>query len=404
MIEVEAALELIARHINPLETRQLASAMSLGHVLAADVRGDQDSPSFDKSMMDGFAVHAEDVQQPETALDVAGTVLAGDVCTIELKRGHAMRIMTGGMIPAGANAVVPREMTDDPPADRHHARVLVRTGPIAPYTHILRQGAISMAGQTIVPRGTLVRSVELGLLAEFGQTQVLVHRQPTAAVIATGNELVPANQQASAGKLRNSNGPMLAGLLRAAGAESTDLGIALDTPQALTPLIEQGLRHDLLVLSGGVSVGDLDLVPGLLKQAGVQQIFHGVRLKPGKPAWFGCSREGKAVFGLPGNPVSSLVCCQLFVRAAIARIRGCQEVTLPFWKGRLQYDHQPDGARRTFWPGRFEPGDQLPRVWLLPWKGSADLVTWTSANCLVDLGSHRSLVASDLVDFMELRW
>ncbi len=402
MIEVEAALDLIAGHTKPLPSQTVPLPLSLQHVLAEDIRSDLDSPPFDKSMMDGYAVHAEDIQESATSLALAGTLMAGDVSTTELPRGAAVRIMTGAKLPPGANAVIPRELTDDPPTDSGATSVLIRSGTVAPNSHVLRQGTCMTAGQTILRRGTLIRSVELGILSEVGHVQVLVYRLPTAAVIATGSELIPVNQNPAAGQLRNSNGPMIAGLFCAARANSTNLGIGRDNSEELMQLVQQGLRHDILVLTGGVSAGDLDLVPGLLKQAGVRQIFHGVRLKPGKPVWFGCSASGKVVFGLPGNPVSSFVCCQLFVRAAIARMMGQQQIALPLRKGRLAHDHQVFGQRRTFWPGRFEPDEEHAQVRLLPWKGSADLLTWTTANCMVDLAAPGSLHASDLVDFMEL--
>ncbi len=251
------------------------------------------------------------------------------------------------------------------------------------------------------------------MLAEVGRIQVEVHRRPTVAVMTSGNELVTPDKIPAAGQIRNSNNAMLVALARRAGAEVIDLGIARDEEKDIRRLIDAGLKHDVLVLSGGVSAGVLDLIPKVLAAAGVEQVFHKVNLKPGKPIWFGrtltrsaSEESSNLVFGLPGNPVSSLVCFELFARAAIARMMGQAQTGLPMQWARLSAPHQQRGDRPVYFPavvdrqrGResFSPStdddgakpiggekDSRPLyVAPLPWRGSADLSTLSRANCLI---------------------
>ncbi len=409
MIEIEAALQLIIENTQPLTTKRVPFHLSLFQVLAEDVPSDTDSPPFEKSMMDGYAVRAEDVGENETSLLLVGTLTAGEQPQGELPPGKCIRIMTGAIVPPGADAVVPREQTDDPPSmtgdsgsSGDAGSVTFRSGKLSAGANILKRGTCMTNGQIVLKKGTLIQSAQLGLLAEIGHLQVLIHKPPTAAVVATGNELVTVDQKPALGQLRNTNGPMIATMLRAARAEAVNFGIAPDDEKQLKQIIQKGLHHDLLVLTGGVSAGDLDLVPKILKESGVEQIFHGVRLKPGKPVWFGRTPQGKIVFGLPGNPVSSYVCCQLLVRVAVARLRGMQTDAYSPQTGVLQHNFEVTGNRRTFWPGRFERQGDLLTVQLLPWKGSADLLTWAQANCMVDLPAPQSLTASTQVKFIEL--
>jgi len=239
------------------------------------------------------------------------------------------------------------------------------------------------------------------VLAEIGRTAVEVYAQPPAAVMTSGNELVAPDQKPGPGQIRNSNNPMLVALARRAGAAAVDLGIARDEEADIRRLVDQGLRRDLLILSGGVSAGVLDLVPKVLADAGVQQVFHKVHLKPGKPLWFGAAERGDRttlVFGLPGNPVSSLVCFELFVRAAIANMRGLSDSALPRQAARLGQPHAQRGDRPVYFPGVLEATDELPVATPLPWQGSADLATLAGANCLIHLpAGQRNYEAGEAV-------
>jgi molybdenum cofactor synthesis domain-containing protein len=213
----------------------------------------------------------------------------------------------------------------------------------------------------VLQSGKVLRAIEIGLLAEVGHETVHIIPTPRVAVLATGNELVPAGSVPGPGQIRNSNGPLLEGLVSQAGGMSIPLGIARDEPADLQGHIELGLERDILLLSGGVSAGVLDLVPQVLAELGVEQIFHKVNLKPGKPLWFGVKRhpeQGRQtlVFGLPGNPVSGLVCFELFVRPAIEKLSGREPRGLPRVTAILTQEHKQRGDRPTYWPAQLRNG------------------------------------------------
>jgi molybdopterin molybdotransferase len=225
------------------------------------------------------------------------------------------------------------------------------------------------------------------------------------ASFQTGNELVPASQQPATGQIRNSNGPLLQALIEQSGGRGIDLGVARDDPNELQRLIEKGSKADLLVLSGGVSVGVKDLVPSALTRAGVKEVFHKVRLRPGKPIWFGIAQTGTLVFGLPGNPVSSLVCFLLFVAPVVAHCAGRSSAHRwpPHPTAKLARDHELRDPRPTLWPAlRQAEGSQVYAV-PLAWRGSADLGTLGQADCLVYFAEgNRTYAAGQDVPLLEL--
>jgi molybdenum cofactor synthesis domain-containing protein len=229
--------------------------------------------------------------------------------------------------------------------------------------NIMRRGASLTSGQIVLEPGKRIRAIEVGLLAEVGRSLVLVNKWPSVAVLATGNELVDRCEQPGAGQIRNSNGPLLKALAAQAGADAYEaMGPARDNVEDLARCIEPGLRHDVLLLSGGVSAGVLDLVPQVLAELGVGQVFHKVNLKPGKPLWFGVKEHAHSasrtlVFGLPGNPVSTLVCFELFVRPAIEKLSSGEPKGLARVTATLTHDHQQRGERPTYWPAKVRPLD-----------------------------------------------
>jgi molybdopterin molybdotransferase len=268
--------------------------------------------------------------------------------------------------------------------------------------NIMRRATSLARGDRVLAAGHELRAIELGVLAEVGRTQVQVVRRPRLAVLATGNELVPAEVVPAAGHIRNSNSPMLVAASRSAGADSYDLGIARDDRDSLRALISAGLEADVLVLSGGVSAGVLDLVPGMLESLGVVSVFHKVRIKPGKPLWFGVKKHSSGsdqlVFGLPGNPVSSLVSFELFVRPAIARLAGrasdSDEVS-----AQLASEYAHRGDRPTYHPAELRHAKEQGAngqyvVTPLRWQGSGDLNTLTRANALVCFAAGDYTLAS----------
>jgi molybdopterin molybdotransferase len=266
-------------------------------------------------------------------------------------------------------------------------RVQVRQAPVKSGQNIMRRATSLARGQTVLSPGKVLRGIELGLLAEVGRASLFTIPPPRIAILATGNELVRPTEVPGPGQIRNSNGPLLQGLVRQCGGATVPLGIARDEAGELLRDIEAGLSRDVLVLSGGVSAGVLDLVPQVLAQLGVTQVFHKVNLKPGKPLWFGVARRENSprqtlVFGLPGNPVSTLVSFELFVRPAIEKLSGRQPQGLRRANARLTKEHKQRGDRPTYWPALLSETDGESSVTPLPWQGSGDLRTLTDANCL----------------------
>jgi len=375
---VAEALQLVLDRAEPLAPRSIPAAEALGCMLAEAVTSDIDSPPHDKSIVDGYAVRAADVMvDGAVQLRILEEVTAGAVPTQEVEAGTATRIMTGAPLPGGADAVVMIEKTTMD-GDRVH----VLAGPIRVGQNIMRRAASLAKGHEVLAPGKLLRAIELGVLAEVGRTSVVAIPRPRVGVLATGNELVAPHETPGPGQIRNSNGPLLAALVRQAGATPVELGIARDTAADLRAKITAGLASDVLVLSGGVSAGVLDLVPQVLSELQVQEIFHKVNLKPGKPLWFGILRRPNVaatlVFGLPGNPVSTLVCFELFVRPALEQLRGVPPRGLPRTKAWLTCEHQQRGERPTYWPATLQDA----RVTPLAWKGSGDLRTLTDASGL----------------------
>lgn len=384
MISVEQALELVLQHAGKLQRcRQLDLESALGCILAENVQSDIDSPPHDKSIVDGFALHESDLSG-ENELLIAERVVAGQVPQRVLEPGWATQIMTGAPIPAGTAAVVMVEKTDS----RHRSGqdwLCVKERNIRRGQNITRRAQSMQAGEIVLEQGALLRAIETGLLAEVGRDEVWTLIDPAVAILPTGDEIVPLTVQPPPGKIRNSNSTLLASLVLQAGGEPVERDIVPDDPAALLAAIQENLDCDAILLSGGVSAGVHDLVPAALAHAGVKQVFHHVNLKPGKPLWFGfCERPNDQppclVFGLPGNPVSGLVCFELFVRPALRKMRWQTPRGLSRRRATLAGDHPHRGDRPAFWPAVYDEATEEVRP--VSWKGSGDLKSLTAANAL----------------------
>ena len=396
MLSVAEAQALILQHAQPLAAVRVPLDQVQGLVLAEDVACDRDSPPFDKALMDGYAVRSADLAPGGGAVTVIEEVLAGQVPQRTVAAGQATRIMTGAPVPAGADAVVPVERT----RSLDEQQVQIDDQP-SPGRNIFRRGQEMHQGETVLTAGTLIQPQVVGLLANLGRAMVHVQPRPTVAVLPTGDELVEVGETPGVGQIRNSNGPMLLAQVSRAGGTAQYLGIGRDRLDSLRPLVEQGLQASILVLSGGVSAGKLDLVPGLLQDLGVQAQFHKVAMKPGKPAFFGVwTRAGRTtlVFGLPGNPVSSLVCFELFVRPALRRLLGIVDAVPPTVPLPLAEPLTYATDRPTYLPARVDIGSTGWQVRAVPWQGSADLrgLARTNALIVVKAGEHR-LAAGQVV-------
>ena len=409
MIELAEALAIIEATAAPLPPRRQRLLDALGRLLAADIVSDVDSPPWDRAMMDGFAVRGEDLLARAGSvveLDVVIDLAAGDVTSLVVSTGCCARIMTGAPMPAGADAVVPVECAvEETRATHAGGKVRLLDDRFRPGQHVAKQGAAFRAGQAVLAAGQTLGPGAIGLAAEAGATHVLAAARPRVAILSTGSELVPADAVPGLGQTRNSNGPMIAAAVALLDAEPIPLGVAADRPEAIRAAVAQGLAADILVLSGGVSAGDLDLVPGIFRLCGVEKLFHKVRLKPGKPVWFGLLHRPAAsptlVFGLPGNPASSLVCFELFVRPAIRILAGRprDEWHLPRSRARLEAPVRAAEDRPVYLPCRLATTAGRALATPLPWTGSSDLLGLAAANGLIALpAGGRRFDAGDEID------
>ena len=376
MRSVEQALDLVRKAAGAPRrlTETVMLGASLGRVLAEDVAMDHDVPPFRRATMDGFALRAADLAEG-ARLPVVGRSTAGDAEPPDLAAGQAVRIMTGAPLPPTADFVVPFEWTA---ADDEHVRIQeVGAGP-----NLVEQGAHVSAGEVVLAAGTRLGAGALGALATAGRAEVRVARAPTVSVLGTGSELVPVATPPGPGQIRNSNTAALLGQARAAGATGIDLGIAKDDPGGLEAAIRRGLDADVLLLSGGVSKGDLDLVPRTLEAAGVTCVFHRGAGQPGGPLWFG-TRGDTLVFGLPGNPAATFVGFELLVRPALDTRLGLPLVARRTLRARYPEPGGRSFSRRRFRPVTLHAGDgALLEARLLPWRGSGDPFGFATAEGL----------------------
>jgi molybdopterin molybdotransferase len=325
LLSLEAALKRILERVTPLEPEAVPLASAAGRVLAEDARAVVDLPPFPSSAMDGFAVRSEDTPG---RLPVVARIAAGLPAPRPLEAGEAMAIATGGVVPAGADSVIPLEYVVD-----HDNEVEIPTA-VVQGDNVRPRGGDVAAGDVVVPHGARLHAAQIGALAAAGLDGVVVARRPRVAVLATGTELRRAGETLGPGEVYEANGVLLATALASAGADVDTLPAVADDESSHRDALERGLAADVLVTSGGVSVGPHDLVRRILGELGVEEVFWGVAVKPGKPLAFGV-RGSTLVFGLPGNPVSSLVGAEVFVRPALLALQGAKVPGPVFFEGRL---------------------------------------------------------------------
>ena len=413
LLTVAEALAAILERAEPAFAVEMPLARTVGLRLAEDVAADLDLPPFDKAIVDGFAVRSSDTIPGETILTIGETILAGQTPTRPLGVGEAAVIMTGAPLPVGADGVVMVEKTR-----QIEGRVAFQ-GPIAAGQNRMVRGREMTLGQVVAPSGIRLDAPKLGLLASVGRATVRVSPRPNVAVLPTGDELVPFDRIPGPGQIRNSNALTLATLARDWGADATELPIAPDSPDGLKALLERALLGsqdqagaDVLLVSGGVSAGQRDLVPEALASLGIEPVFHKVKVKPGKPLWFGVGpkrgdRPGALVFGLPGNPVSGIVSFLLFVRPALDRLIGRADEPVYRSKARLTRPFVQKDDRPTYHPARLRPDadpDALPWVDPVDWAGSADLrsVAYAEVFAALPVGPA-SLAVGDVVEVLHWR-
>ena len=347
LLSLADAQSNVLERVQPLVGEPVPVAYAAGRVVAEDARSVVDLPPFPSSAMDGFAVRAADTPG---RLPVVARVAAGVPAPRALEPGEAMGIATGGVVPDGADSVIPIEYVVEhdneveiPAAVGQGDNVRPRAGDVA-------------AGDVVVERGARLHAAQVGALAAAGVADVVCGRRPRVAILTTGTELRRPGEPLGPGEVYEANGVLLSAALAAAGADLDILPSVVDDDAALRSALEVGLLADVLVTSGGVSVGPHDLVRGLLRELGVEEVFWGVAVKPGKPVTF-AARDRTLVFGLPGNPVSSLVACELFVRPAVLALQGATEPGPVYGEGRLARAVRRNAHRDEFLRARVRPSD-----------------------------------------------
>jgi molybdopterin molybdotransferase len=360
-----------------------------GRILAEPIRADRDYPALARSLRDGFAVHSSDVPGE---LRVIGEVRAGESQNdVPLNLGEALEIMTGAPVPPGADAVVMIEH-----AERTASGTIKTTRPAEARQWINLQGAEAKAGSVLILAGVRLDASHISSLAMIGQTSVSVFVKPKVAILATGDELVDLSDTPKAHQIRNSNSYALAALVVQAGGVPTILPVAKDRFEALLESLAEGLRYDILLVTGGVSAGKYDLVKPALRHLGTEFVFQRVRIQPGQPAAFGIA-SGKPVFGLPGNPGSSMVTFRLFAQPAIEILGGLAEPQLPILEATLSAPFHHKRGLTRFLPAHLDGGLLAP----IPWQGSSDVPALARANAiLVSDPEREDWAAGDLIRVM----
>ncbi len=402
MISVEEALDEILSRIQALGSEKVSLLESLGRAIAEEVVSPRDIPPFDNSGMDGYAIRTEDIlrasKELPARLEVIEDLPAGFISGKSLERGQAIRIMTGAPIPGGANTVIPVEETQ-----KDGSFVLISKG-LPAGKNIRKAGGDVRKGDRVLSKGDLLRPPEIGILASLGRSSISVFQRPAVAILCTGEELVDVDQPVEKAKIISSNSYTLAAQVKDCGAIPIQLGIARDERQDVEGKLREGLRADVLISSAGISVGDYDFVKESLRELGWEFIFWKVAMKPGKPIAFG-TIKGKPVFGLPGNPVSSMVCFEEFVRPSLLKMMGHRQIFRPVREAILQESVQIETGRRHYIRAVISSAGDHYHVIPTGTQGSDILNSMVRANGLMILPEDREFVRpGEKVKVQLLEW
>jgi molybdopterin molybdotransferase len=382
-----------ASGVHPCGEERVQLLESIGRVLAESIEADRDFPPFPRAARDGYAVRASDLLQLPATLQVIGEIKAGATPeNLNLKSSQAVAIMTGAPAPHGADAVVMVEYTS------RHGDTVEITKAVAPGDNIVPVGAEARCGDVMLSKGVRLDHAGIAVAASVGKTHLLVYNKPRVAVLATGDEIVDIHVQPGPNQIRNSNSYSLAAQILEAGGEPVLLPIAPDDPTRLRELIIKGLQSDLLLLSGGVSAGKYDFVEPVLADLKAECFFTGAQIQPGRPVVFGRvpltspATEGCYFFGLPGNPVSTMVTFELFARPLVEALAGMSPRKLVFLHAKLKSDIKTRTGLKRFLPavlcGEFEHAE----VELVRWQGSGDIAATARSNCYIVIPPDRDRI------------
>lgn len=370
------ALRALLSVIPSPEIEELTLEQCRGRILAKDIHADIAVPPFDRSAMDGYALYSGDCAEVPARLEIVDSVPAGRSELPDIKRGQAAQIMTGAPLPAGCDAV---QMVEKTIRIGNEVEILE---PVTPGQNVARAGSEVRQGDTVLSRGRVLGSAEIGVLASFGFIRPSVFKLPSVSILSTGDEIVEIEEVPAFGQIRNSNAWMLQSQCRALGLQSRIFPVVTDDLEETRKAVRTGLEADLLLFTGGVSVGEHDYVHRVLKEAPLETVFHKVAIRPGKPVLLATGR-GKLAFGLPGNPVSAFVTFELFVRPAVRKWSGAEHPFLPQAKATLCDELRQKPGRLFFRPGRLAFKNDRFEVTGIATKGSADLVGFAQANALI---------------------
>jgi len=401
MISVAEAIQIVRNQTIPLPSERVPVSRALGRILAQDIVADSDLPPFNRAQMDGYAVRAADVDEPPVRLRIVGESAAGRGWHNELQTGEAVRIMTGAPVPPGADAVQQVELTHEL-RDGTVVEILER---VEAGRSIVSQGKEITEGTTVLRAGIPITSQMIAVLASFGYAEVSVGQTPRVAVFATGSELVDVDEKPGRDQIRDSNNYTIEAYARLANASVERLPLAGDEPAALTRRIRTAAKDaDVVITSGGVSMGVYDFTKSALKELEAEIFFEKVSLKPGKPTVFGRLPGGTLIFGLPGNPVSVSVTFNLFARTAIWSMQGANEPVLKPETAVLAKSVKTARDRETYFPAQLFTNDDGQLVaFPLKWGGSSDFVAFASATALIHLPAGAGIVeAESLVKVLRL--
>jgi len=396
--QARAIVEQYCDRVTPYGPEAAPLLFASGRVLAEAILADRDFPPFPRATRDGYALRAEDVSVVPATLRITGQIKAGSSFSGTVGSGHAVEIMTGAAVPQGDDAVVMVEYTS---RDGDHVTVQ-RT--CTRGENIVPAGSEASSGDEMLPRGARLGFAQIAVAAAVGKTTVQVCKKPRVAILSTGDEIVDSAQSPGPFQIRNSNSYSLAAQVTAAGGDPVVLPIAPDEEVALRRLIEEGLKSDLLLLSGGVSMGKFDLVEPALVALGAEFFFTGALIQPGRPVVFGqiiIDQRRVPVFGLPGNPISTMVTFELFAKPVIEALSGAVPARPPVAQARLTREIKTKTGLTRFLPGFLRGDIHAPQVAIIPWQGSGDLMASAQANCYVVVPSDRDLLpAGEMVSVL----
>lgn len=402
VLSFDQAYDRVLRYCSAIEPPGIESVPlsgALGRVLAESITADRDFPPFPRSTRDGYAVRADDLANLPASLNVIGQIRAGGSFAGSVHPGEAVEIMTGAAVPNGADAVVMLEHVKHEESRLHVPRS------IAAGENVVARGAEAKAGQELLSRGTRLDPAQISMGAAVGKAKIAVYKKPSVAVLATGDELVEADQSPAPQQIRNSNSYSLEAKVAQCGGEPVRLPIAPDEESKLTTLIHAALENSqMLLLSGGVSMGKFDLVEGALAKLGATFFFTGAEIQPGRPVVFGelkASARKVPFFGLPGNPVSVMVTFDLFAKPLLMALAGAQLDRFKTAKAQLRTQFKTKTGLTRFLPARLSGGVFDPQVEVIPWKGSGDMLALARANCyLVVPPDREQLEAGEMVSVL----